>query len=47
MMDVSGSMGDDQKEIVRLTSFWLDTWLSQQYNGLEKDLSSMMPLQKK
>ena len=36
MMDVSGSMGDDQKEIVRLTSFWLDTWLSQQYNGLEK-----------
>ena len=36
MMDVSGSMGDEQKEVVRLTSFWLDTWLSQQYNGLEK-----------
>lgn len=36
MMDVSGSMGDEQKEIVRLTSFWLDTWLSHQYKGLEK-----------
>ena len=36
MMDVSGSMGDEQKEIVRLTSFWLDTWLKQQYKGLER-----------
>lgn len=36
MMDVSGSMGDEQKEIVRLTSFWLDTWLSSQYKNLEK-----------
>lgn len=36
MMDVSGSMGDEQKEIVRLTSFWLDTWLSTQYKGLER-----------
>lgn len=36
MMDVSGSMGDEQKEIVRLTSFWLDTWLSSQYEGLER-----------
>ncbi len=36
MMDVSGSMGDEQKEIVRLTSFWLDTWLSTQYHGLER-----------
>jgi len=27
MMDVSGSMGDEQKEIVRIESFWLDTWL--------------------
>jgi uncharacterized sporulation protein YeaH/YhbH (DUF444 family) len=36
MMDVSGSMGDEQKEIVRLTSFWLDTWLSSQYKDLEK-----------
>ena len=36
MMDVSGSMGDEQKEIVRLTSFWLDTWLTHQYKGLER-----------
>ena len=26
MMDVSGSMGDEQKEIVRIESFWIDTW---------------------
>ncbi len=36
MMDVSGSMTDDQKQIVRTESFWIDTWLSQQYNGLER-----------
>ena len=36
MMDVSGSMGDEQKELVRLTSFWLDTWLTSQYKGLER-----------
>ncbi len=36
MMDVSGSMGDEQKELVRLTSFWLDTWLKSQYKGLER-----------
>ena len=36
MMDVSGSMGDEQKEIVRLTSFWLDTWLQHQYKNLER-----------
>lgn len=35
MMDVSGSMGDDQKSIVRTTAFWIDTWLSSQYHGLE------------
>ena len=35
MMDVSGSMGDEQKEIVRITSFWLDTWLRSQYKGIE------------
>src|SRR5437773_3885670 len=26
MMDVSGSMGPEQKDIVRLESFWIDTW---------------------
>ncbi len=35
MMDVSGSMGDEQKEIVRIESFWLDTWLRSQYQGIE------------
>ena len=35
MMDVSGSMGDEQKEIVRTEAFWIDTWLRSQYHGLE------------
>ncbi len=35
MMDVSGSMGDEQKEIVRLESFWINTWLKRHYKGLE------------
>lgn len=35
MMDVSGSMGDEQKEIVRIETFWIDTWLKYQYKGLE------------
>ena len=35
IMDVSGSMGDEQKEIVRIESFWLDAWLQRQYKGLE------------
>jgi uncharacterized protein len=36
MMDVSGSMGDEQKEWVRLTSFWIDTWLTAHYKGVER-----------
>ncbi|NUO50767.1 MAG: DUF444 family protein [Polyangiaceae bacterium] len=35
MMDVSGSMGDEQKEIVRIESFWIDAWLTRHYKGLE------------
>ena len=35
MMDVSGSMGDEQKEIVRIESFWIDTWLRHQYGSLD------------
>jgi hypothetical protein len=35
MMDVSGSMGDEQKEIVRTESFWIDAWLKSQYSALE------------
>src|SRR5439155_1543764 len=34
-MDVSGSMGDQQKEIVRIASFWIDTWLRSQYKNLD------------
>ena len=36
VMDVSGSMTDDQKEIVRVESFWIDTWLRSQYDGVER-----------
>jgi uncharacterized protein len=35
MMDVSGSMGEEQKEIVRLESFWINTWLKKHYKGLD------------
>ena len=35
MMDVSGSMGDEQKEIVRIESFWINAWLKSQYEGIE------------
>jgi uncharacterized sporulation protein YeaH/YhbH (DUF444 family) len=35
MMDVSGSMGDEQKEIVRIESFWIDTWLRRHYDGID------------
>jgi sporulation protein YhbH len=35
IMDVSGSMGDEQKEIVRIESFWIDAWLRSQYKGIE------------
>jgi len=36
IMDVSGSMTDDQKEIVRTESFWIDTWLKSQYDGIQR-----------
>ena len=35
MMDVSGSMTDEQKEIVRIESFWIDTWIKAHYQGVE------------
>lgn len=35
MMDVSGSMGDEQKEIVRTEAFWIDTWIRSQYKDVE------------
>lgn len=34
MMDVSGSMGDEQKVLVRNTAFWLDAWLSHNYDNV-------------
>jgi hypothetical protein len=34
MMDVSGSMGSEQKEIVRIETFWIDTWIRAHYKGL-------------
>lgn len=36
MMDVSGSMTDDQKEIVRIEAFWIDMWLKKQYDGIQR-----------
>ncbi len=35
MMDVSGSMGNEQKEIVRSEAFWIDTWLKHNYDDVE------------
>lgn len=35
MMDVSGSMGEEQKDLVRLQAFWIDTWLRRNYDGIE------------
>ena len=34
IMDVSGSMTDRKKELVRLVSFWIDTWLRAHYKNL-------------
>jgi len=36
MMDVSGSMTDEQKEIVRIEAFWIDTWIKAHYKGIER-----------
>jgi uncharacterized sporulation protein YeaH/YhbH (DUF444 family) len=35
IMDVSGSMGQKQKDIVRLETFWIDTWLRHNYRNIE------------
>ncbi len=34
MMDVSGSMTERKKELVRLTAFWIDTWLQAHYRNV-------------
>lgn len=35
MMDVSGSMTMTKKKLVRLTAFWIDTWLQAHYRKLK------------
>lgn len=35
MMDVSGSMGHEQKGLVRNTAFWIELWLRSQYKQIE------------
>jgi len=35
LIDVSGSMGPHEKEMSRLTSFWIDLWLNHQYDFLK------------
>ncbi|MEA3378892.1 MAG: DUF444 family protein [Nanoarchaeota archaeon] len=35
IMDVSGSMGEKQKELARIFNYWVDIWLADQYEGLE------------
>ena len=35
IMDVSGSMMDEQKEIVRTEAFWIDTWIRSPYDGVQ------------
>jgi uncharacterized protein len=34
LMDVSGSMASEQKEIVRIESFWIDNWIRAHYDGV-------------
>jgi len=34
MMDVSGSMGQEQKDIVRAQAFWLDAWIKLHYDDV-------------
>ena len=35
IMDVSGSMGEEEKQLARLTSFWTDIWLRRNYDFLK------------
>lgn len=36
IMDVSGSMTEDNKHLVRLLSFWIDLWLKHQYRNIDR-----------
>jgi len=35
LMDVSGSMANEQKETVRIESFWIDNWIRSHYDGVK------------
>lgn len=35
LMDISGSMGDTEKNTVRTEIFWINAWLQKHYKGLE------------
>lgn len=36
VMDVSGSMTDEQKTLVRNQAFWIDTWIKSQFDGMQR-----------
>ena len=36
MMDISGSMGQEQKDIVRTESFWINAWIKRHYPRTER-----------
>ncbi len=36
MMDVSGSMGEREKRLVRFTAFWIDAWLKKNYKHVQR-----------
>jgi uncharacterized sporulation protein YeaH/YhbH (DUF444 family) len=36
ILDISGSMGEEQRHMAKSVAFWVDAWLSTQYNGIEK-----------
>lgn len=36
MMDISGSMSEEKKVIVRTTCFWMDIWIEAEYPGVER-----------
>lgn len=34
IMDISGSMGKEEKDLARATSFWIDTWLRKNFKNI-------------
>jgi len=35
VMDISGSMADEQKELIRIAAFWIDAWLRHHYKRIQ------------